>query len=64
MKVRLEMELHDVLRIALLLDHHRLESAEAADVSVEPVATLYKTWGNDAGQLRQKLLEAIGRAGG
>lgn len=59
MKVTVEMELADVLRISVLLDHHRIASAEAADVSVEPVAVLYKNWGAEAAELNRKLLAAV-----
>jgi hypothetical protein len=60
-KVQLDMELADVLRISVLLDHHNIESREAADVSVEPVATLYKNWGTEAAELNRKLLAAVAR---
>jgi hypothetical protein len=59
MKVNIEMELADVLRISVLLDHHRIASAEAVDVSVEPVAMLYKNWGAEAAELNRKLLAAV-----
>lgn len=64
MKVKVTMELADVLRISVLLDHHRLESAEASDVSVEPTATLYKNWGAEAAELNRRLLAAVDAAHG
>jgi hypothetical protein len=61
MKVKVEMELADLLRISVLLDHHRSEAADhVADHEKEsPVRQLWQSWGLEAAQLNEKLLKAI-----
>lgn len=64
MKVKLEMELADVLRISVLLDHHRREAAENADSTGDgdgksPTGSLWRSWGGEAFDLNNKLLKAI-----
>ncbi len=67
MKVKLEMDLADVLRISVLLDHHRREAAENADGSGDgdgksPMGSLWRSWGSEAFDLNNKLLKAISTA--
>lgn len=61
MKVKLEMELADVLRISVLLDHHRREAADSATNESEKTsaAYLWSGWGTEAAQLNEKLLKAV-----
>ena len=64
MKVKLEMELADVLRISVLLDHHRKEAAENADGTGDgdgksPMGQLWRGWSSEAMQLNEKLLKAV-----
>jgi hypothetical protein len=56
----MEMELADLLRISVLLDHHRNEATERADGAGEGVnAKLFTQWSGEAGELNRKLLAAI-----
>jgi hypothetical protein len=60
-KVKLEMELADVLRISVLLDHHRAESANHSERGNDATSAglLYSAWGHEAQQLNEKLLKAV-----
>lgn len=69
MKVKLEMELADVLRISVLLDHHRREAAENAEGTGDgdgksPMGILWRTWSSEAADLNGKLLKAVSTAKG
>jgi hypothetical protein len=59
MKINLEMELNDVLRISVLLDHHRAECTERANDDC--TGNLFKMWGSEATLLNEKLLKAVSK---
>jgi len=60
-KVKVEMELSDLLRISVLIDHHRKEAVESADgyEKGDPPQGLWQEWGREAADLNKKLLAAI-----
>jgi hypothetical protein len=60
-KVNLEMDLADVLRISVLLDHHRGEAANHAERGndASSAGLLYSNWGAEAADLNSKLLKAV-----
>lgn len=61
MKVKLEMELEDVLRISVLLDHHRQHRAQEAERGND--ATVYgvthANWATETAELNKKLIAAV-----
>lgn len=63
MKVKLEMDLADVLRISVLLDHHRTEATSqgAAGEGSSAQERLYAQWGSEAAELNKKLLAAVAK---
>lgn len=63
MKVQIEMDLADLLRISVLLDHHRAQATERSSAGQDSSATerLFAAWGTEAGELNKKLLGAVAR---
>lgn len=60
MKIMLQMELHDVLRIACLLDHHRTDCASNGEGDREsPSRNRWVSQAGECNQLRDTLLKAI-----
>jgi hypothetical protein len=62
-KVKIEMELHDVLRISVLLDHYRAWRAGNAERGNEasPEGILNSNYAGEAATLNETLLKAISR---
>lgn len=64
MKVKIEMDLSDLLRISVLLDHHRKECADNSERGSDASSPglLFSQLGTEASQLNEKLLKAVSKS--